>query len=105
MSGMRFSVAAAIAITLPASAISFERLTGAKYKCALPWITAVTASGALLYGTCTMLIPALLRNSAPAMNVVLARPGDEKFSVPGFSFASAMISFRFLAGVPGWLMR
>ena len=97
MSGMRCAVAAAIAIDLaglrPDRA---SRLTGAKYICASPRITAVTASGALLNGTCTMLMPAALRNRAPAMNVVLARPGEEKLSLPGFSLASSMNSFSVL---------
>src|SRR5262249_35359443 len=37
-------------------------------------------------------------NSAPAMKVVLASPAEEKFSLPGFSFASASRSFTFFAG-------
>ena len=81
MSGMRWAVAAAIARTLPAADWSRARLTGAKYICASPRITAVTASGALLNGTCTMLMPACLRNSAPAMNVVLARPGRREIEL------------------------
>src|ERR1041384_7464990 len=105
ISGRRFGVAEAIVITLPASAMSFDRLIGAKYMCASPRITAVTASGALLNGTWTRLIPAALRNSAPAMKVVLARPGDEKLSVPGLDLASAMRSLRLRAGTSGLVMR
>ena len=46
-------------------------------------------------------MPAALRNSAPAMNVVLASPGDEKLSLPGSFLASAMTSFRVFAGKSG----
>jgi len=105
MSGMRCAVTEAMARTRPTSAISFDRLTGAKYICPSPRTTAAMASGALLNGTCTMSIAAALRNSAPTRNVVLARPAEEKFSVPGFAFASAMISPRSLAGTPGLTMR
>jgi len=76
-------------------------LTGAKYICASPRITAVTASGALRNGTWTMLMPAALRNSAPAIDVVLARPGEEKLSLPGSFFARSMTSCSVLTGVPG----
>src|SRR5256714_1412580 len=105
ISGRRFAVADAIVITLPASDMSFERLIGAKYICASPRITAVTASGALLNGTWTRSTPAALRNKAPAMKVVLASPGEEKLSVPGLDFASAMRSFRERGGRSGLVIR
>src|SRR5262249_56041221 len=105
MGGWGWGVRAGRAGPLPASAISLERLTGAKYICASPPTTAVTASGALLNGTCTMLIPAALRNSAPAMKVVLARPGEEKLSVPGLALARSISSLRVLAGTSGLMIR
>ena len=105
MSGRRCEVAAAIALTFPASTISFAMLTGTKYICASPRMTAVKASGALLNGTCTMLMPAAFLNCAPAMNVVLASPAEEKFSAPGLDFASATRSFTFLAGTSGCEIR
>ena len=103
--GILCAVADAIARTFPASAISFDRLTGAKYMWASPRTTAVTASGALLNGTCTRFSPAAFLNRAPAMKVVLARPGEEKFMVPGFAFARSISSFKFLAGTSGLTMR
>jgi hypothetical protein len=48
-----------------------------------------------------MLMLAVLRNKAPAMNVVEARPGEEKLSLPGCSLALAMTSFKVLASRPG----
>src|SRR5262249_50794582 len=100
-----FAVADAMVMTLPASDMSFDRLIGAKYMCASPRITAVTASGALLNGTCTRSTPAALRNNAPAMKVVLANPGDEKFSVPGLDLASAIRALRLRGGSSGLVMR
>ncbi len=50
-------------------------------------------------------MPAALRNSAPAMKVVLARPGEEKLSLPGSFFASSITSLTVLTGVPGKAIR
>jgi len=45
-----------------------------------------------------------LLNKAPAMKVVLARPGEEKFSLPGLALAYAISSLRSLAGTSGLTM-
>ena len=82
-SGMRCAVAAAIALTLPASRLvarqvdrrEIELRVAADHRghrvrrAAERHMDDVDAGGR--------------RNCAPAMNVVLARPGEEKLSLPG----------------------
>ena len=46
-----------------------------------------------LYGTCTMSIPAIMLNSAPAKWGAVPFPGEPKLSWPGFARASSIRSF------------
>ena len=64
-------------------------------------MTAVVASGAPLYGTCTMLILASCLKISAERYEVLATPAEEKLSWPGFSFASVMKSLSVLPGKSG----
>src|ERR1700745_2600235 len=99
--GTRLAELMAIARTLPVELSSWVAGIGAKYICASLRITAVVASGAPLYGMCTMLILASCLKISADRYEVLATPAEEKLSWPGFSFASVMKSFSVLAANSG----
>ena len=69
--------------------------------CASPAATAMSAGAAPLYGTCVMLMPAIILNSSPARWPVPASPEEPKLIVPGFALASAISSFTEAAGSAG----
>src|ERR1700755_1796057 len=94
----------ALARTLPVELNSWVAGIGAKYICASLRITAVVASGAPLYGMCTMLILASCLEISADRYEVVATPAEEKLSWPGFSFASVMKSLSVLAANSGGMI-
>src|SRR6266567_9296323 len=55
-------------------------------------MTASTACGAFLYGTCTRLVPVARPNNTPDRWWLVPLPPDENVNAPGFDFATAMMS-------------
>lgn len=66
--------------------------------CTCPPTRSVIAGALLLYGTCTMSMPAILLNCSAARCDELPGLGVAKFSFPGFAFAWATSSATLLKG-------
>src|SRR3989338_3348969 len=66
-----------------------------------PVITPSTADGAPLYGTCTILILAMVRNSSPERCAVLPLPPEPKLRSPGRALAITINSFTDFTGSEG----
>ena len=62
----------------------------------------VVAGPAPLYGMCCMRMPAMMQRSSAVRWFVVAVPEEPKLICPGFDFASAMNSWRFVAGTDGF---
>ncbi len=96
--GTRLAELMPIALTLPLEPSSCAVGIGAIYICTSLRMTAVTASGAPLKGTCTMLILASCLKISAERYDVLATPAEEKLSWPGFSLARCDEFLQRIAG-------
>ena len=72
-----------------------------KEKSTSPLASAVMDGALPLYGTCVKSTPIWIFRSSPERCCALPLPDEEKFSLPGFFFATAMNSRTFFAGKDG----
>src|SRR5688500_2406153 len=104
-SGERFSLVIAIARTRPGVISGCAEGMLLNEKSTSPLASAVIDGALPLYGICVMSTPILIFKSSPARCWELPLPDEEKLSLPGFFFATAMNSLTVFAGYDGWTSR